>query len=87
MFYGLVDVFEFWEYEVMCYDKNSNSGVLFVQYVNLFLKLKQESSGYLSWVQSEEDKTDTSRTAGAQRELRLTRHPFPKLWGKGFSQN
>ena len=54
--YGLLDVFEFWEYKVTCFDKDTNAGVLFVQYVNMFLKLKQESSGYPSWVQCEEDK-------------------------------
>ena len=54
--YGLVDVFEFWEYTVTCYNKNTNSGGLFAEYVSMFLKLKQESYGYPSWVQSEEDK-------------------------------
>ena len=54
--YSLVDVFEFWEYSVMCFDKGTNSGGLFEENVNMFLKLKQESSGYPSYVQSEEDK-------------------------------
>jgi len=51
-----VDVFEFWKYEVTCFDKYTNSGDLFADYVNMFLKLKQETSGYASWVQSEEQK-------------------------------
>jgi hypothetical protein len=54
--YSLVDMYEFWEYEVTCFDKDTNSGSLFAEYVNMFLKLKQESSGYPSWVQSEENK-------------------------------
>jgi len=54
--YGLVDVFEIWEYEVTCFDEGTSSGRLFAQYVNMFLKLKQESSGYPSWVQCEEHK-------------------------------
>jgi hypothetical protein len=54
--YGLVDVLEFWEYSVTCYDTGNNSGDLFAEYDNIFLKLKQESSGYPSLVQSEEDK-------------------------------
>jgi hypothetical protein len=49
-------VFEFWEYNVTSFDKGSNSGGLFAEYVDMFLKLKQESSGYPSWVQSEADK-------------------------------
>jgi len=28
----------------------------FVEYANMFLKLKQESAGYTSWVQSEADR-------------------------------
>jgi hypothetical protein len=56
MGYDLVDVYEFWEYEVTCFDKDSISGGLFAEYVNMFLKLKEESSGYPSWVQSEENK-------------------------------
>ena len=39
-----------------CYDKDSNTGGLFAEYVNMFLKLKQESSGYPSWVLSKNDK-------------------------------
>jgi len=53
---GLVDVLEFWEYKVTCFDRGTNSGCLFVEYVNMFRKLKQDSSGYTSWVQSEADK-------------------------------
>jgi len=45
MFYGLVDVYEFLEYEVTCFDKDTNSGGLFAEYVNMFPKLKLESSG------------------------------------------
>ena len=49
-------MFEFWEYSITCFDKNANSGGLFPEYVNMFLKFKQESSGFPSWVQSEDDK-------------------------------
>jgi len=56
MGYILMKVFEFWEYEITCFDRGTNSGVLFAEYVNMFLKLKQESSGHPSWVQCEADK-------------------------------
>jgi len=56
MGYGLVDEYEFWEHEVTCFDKDTNSGGLLSEYVNMFLKHRQESSGYPSWVQSEDDK-------------------------------
>jgi len=38
------------------FDMDTNAGDLFANYVNMFLKLKQESSVYQSWVQSEDDK-------------------------------
>jgi hypothetical protein len=56
MGYMLVEVLEVLEYNVTYFDKGSNSGDIFAEYVNMFLKLKLESSGYPSWVQSEEDK-------------------------------
>jgi len=56
MVYSVKEVFEFCEYKVTCFDKRSNSGGLFADYVNIFLNLKQESSGYPSWVQTEADK-------------------------------
>jgi len=56
MGYSVMDVFEVWEYEVTCFDKDTKTEGLFAEYVNMFLKLKQESSGYPSWVQSEDDK-------------------------------
>jgi hypothetical protein len=36
--YGLVEVFEFWEYSVTHFEKGY--GGLFAEYVNMFLKLK-----------------------------------------------
>jgi hypothetical protein len=50
MGYKVMDVFEFWEYELTCFDKDTNSGGLFAEYVNMFLNLKLESSGYPSLV-------------------------------------
>jgi hypothetical protein len=47
MGYGVEHVLEFWEYNVTCFDKGTNSGGIFAENVNMFLKLKQESSGYL----------------------------------------
>ena len=79
MGYGLMNVFEFWEYEITCFERRTNSGGLFAEYVNMFLKLKQESPGYASWVQSEDEKETISTITGAQKELLWTRHRFPKM--------
>ena len=68
MGYALLGLFEFWEYSVTCSDKGTNSGGFFGEYVDKFLNLKQESSGYPSWVQCEEGKDkyieDNQRTEG-----------------------
>ena len=65
MGYGLVDVFEFWEYSVTYFDKVTNPGGLFVEYVDLLMKLKNVSSGFLSWVQSQNDKDRYIEDSGA----------------------
>jgi hypothetical protein len=54
--YDLLHVLEFWEYSVTRFDEGNNSGGLFAEHSNMFLKLKQESSGYPSWVHSEDEK-------------------------------
>ena len=67
--YGLVDVFEFWEYEVTCYNKDTNSVGLFAEYVNMYLNLKQGSLAIHPGFRVRKIRTNTSRTTGTQREL------------------
>ena len=69
MCYILMNVFEFWEYEITCFDRGTNSEGLFAEYVNMFLKLKQESSDYPYGVQCEADKEKYIEDTGAQKEL------------------
>jgi len=69
MGYGVLDVFEFWEYEETCFDKDTNPGVLFAEYGNMFLKLKYESSGYHPGFKVKTIRKDTLRTTGTQREF------------------
>ncbi len=46
-----------WHYkEVSQYDGKDEKTGLFTGYINLFLKLKIESSGYPSWVQTDSDR-------------------------------
>jgi hypothetical protein len=53
-------VYEFYEYEVTQYDSTTGEGGLLVQYINTFLKLKAEASGYPTWVRTpdHEDRFD-----------------------------
>jgi hypothetical protein len=50
-----MEVHEVYEYQVTKYDPQSGDGGLFVEYINTFLKLKAEASGYPNWVQCLED--------------------------------
>ena len=55
--YNLYDVYEVWHFsETAQYDKASGEGVIFAGYINTFLRIKQESSGYPDWCKKEQDK-------------------------------
>jgi hypothetical protein len=56
--YEVVEVHEVYVYQVTSYDLQTGDGRLFAQYINTFLKLKAEASGYPNWVQcpADEDK-------------------------------
>ena len=48
--YKVVRVHEVWHFdEVMQYDPQTKTGGLFTSYINAFLKLKQEASGWPKW--------------------------------------
>jgi hypothetical protein len=53
--YKVVEVHEVYEYQVTEYDRQTGDGGLFAQYINTFLKLKAEASGYPNWVQCPAD--------------------------------
>ena len=53
--YKIVEIHEVYEYSVTQYDKASGEGGLFVDYINLFLKLKAEVSGLPSRVRTPSD--------------------------------
>jgi hypothetical protein len=44
-----------YEYAVTRYDPQTGEGGLFVQYINTFLKLKAEASGYPGWDRTPDD--------------------------------
>jgi len=67
--YGLVYVYEFWQYSVTRFEKGNKCEYLFAEYVNMFLKLKQKSSGSPSGILVRTTKRNTLRTTGAQRQL------------------
>jgi hypothetical protein len=50
--YVILDMYELWEYKMVTYE----NGGLFTDFINKFLKIKQEASGYPSWCETQEDK-------------------------------
>jgi hypothetical protein len=53
--YRLVKVYEVYEYQVTRYDPKTRESVLFAQYIDTFLKLKAEASGFPDWVHNADD--------------------------------
>jgi len=53
--YQILEVHEVYAYQVIQYNTETGEGGLLVEYINTFLKLKWNSSGYPSWVHSPED--------------------------------
>ena len=55
--YKILNIYEVWHFnEISQYNPISKDGGVFTGYVNTFLKIKQEASGWPEWCQSEEDK-------------------------------
>ena len=55
--YTITQIYEIWHFELKeTYDKSNKAGGLFTKYVDTFLKIKQEASGYPDWIKTEEDK-------------------------------
>ncbi|XP_077862014.1 uncharacterized protein LOC144343177 [Saccoglossus kowalevskii] len=56
--YCITKVYEVWHYdESATYNPKTGEGGLFTEYINMFLKIKQESSDYPEWCRTEEDQT------------------------------
>lgn len=54
--YVILKIYEVYHWdESTKYDVETGSGGLFGEYINLFLKIKQEASGWPDWVQNEEE--------------------------------
>jgi len=57
--YEMEELHEVWHYkDIAKYNKDTKTGGLFTDYINLFLKLKQESSGWPEWVTSIEKENE-----------------------------
>jgi hypothetical protein len=59
--YKIFKIQEVYQYEVTKYYPETGDGGLFVEYINTFLKLKAEASGYPSWVRTPTDENQYIR--------------------------
>jgi hypothetical protein len=94
--YRLKKIHEIYEYQVTRYNPDICDGGLFAEYINTFLKLKAEASGYPSWVrtpadedryiesfwQSEGGRLDTNNVRYNAGKRRLTKLCLNSMWGK-----
>jgi hypothetical protein len=94
--YKILEIREGYEYDVTQYDPDTVEGGLFVKYINTFLKLKAEASGYPSWFRTPDDKDryirqfdqsegiqldrDSNRYNAAKRGL--SKFCLNSMWGK-----
>ena len=99
--YVVVKIYEVYEYDVTQYDRLTGQGVLFVEYIDTFLKLKTEASGYPAWVRNPADQDryvdnfyasegvrldkDAIRSNAAKRGL--AKLCLNSMWGKLTERN
>lgn len=55
--YKIQEVYETWQYPTTQYDPSTKDGGLFASYVNMYLKMKVEASGFPGWCDTEEKKS------------------------------
>jgi len=99
--YKILEIHEVYEYQVTQYNPETRDGVHFANYINTFLKLKAEASGYPGWVRSPEDEDRYVELSWHSEGMRLdrecnkfnaTKRVLPKLclnsmWGKLTERN
>ena len=71
--YRILDIYEVYEYQVTQYNPETGDGGLFLDYINNFLKLKEEASGYPSWVRSPDDEELYVKSFWTKEAIRLDR--------------
>jgi len=71
--YRILEIYEVYEYQVTHYNPETGEGVLFVEYINTFLKLKAEASGFPGWVRNPEEEEQYVETFWKNEGIRLDR--------------
>jgi len=99
--YRILEIYEVHEYQVTQYNPETGEGGLSVAYINTFLKLNAEASGYPGWFHSPEDEdryVDSFwQSEGIRLDKEATRYNDAKrglvklclnsMWGKLTERN
>jgi len=99
--YRIHEIYEVYEYQVTQYKRETGEGGLFVDYINTFLKIKAEATGYPSWVRSPEDEESFIDSFEQNEGIRLDRESIKfnaakrglaklclnSMWGKLTERN
>jgi hypothetical protein len=99
--YKVIKIYEVYEYRITQYTPQTRLGGLFAEYIDTFLKLKAEASGYPDWVRSSDDENRYIREFSVSEVIQLykdciqrnaARRALAKLclnlmWGKLTERN
>jgi len=85
--YEIVEIIEVYEYAVTQYDPQTGESGLFVEYIDTFLKLKTEASGYPSWNRTPEDEDRYIANFFASEGIRLDKEAIrPNAAKRGMAK-
>ena len=85
--YSVTKIFVIWQYKSTQYDQASSEDGLFAAYVNTFLRLKQQASGWPSWCTDDTTKERYIDEYEREEGIRLDREKIEKIWVYGRLQN
>ena len=78
--YTVIDLFEVYHWEATAiYNLDTGKGGLFSGYINMFLKIKQEASGWPSWCKTEEEKKRYNLNYKRHKGIKLDYNKIEKM--------
>ena len=82
--YYVIKIYEVWHFnEISRYNPDTMTGGLFTEYVNTFLKIKQDANGWPNWCKTEDDKRSYIDLYDKKEGVRLDYHKIEKNPGLG----
>ncbi|XP_033214080.1 uncharacterized protein LOC117171136 [Belonocnema kinseyi] len=76
--YKFIEISEIWQYMIVQYDPSTHKGGLFAAYMNMFLKIKQETTGWPSYCIDEASKVEYLRQYEQAEGIKLDRDKINK---------